>query len=227
MASITRQHFESELVRSQPLLRSAARGLCARQPNAEDTAHEILQDTNLRALESRDQFHGGSVPCWLYALTRNLFRDYLRKRGRIHKREVSHADLPRVADRDGSGEDGSLTYDAYPDADDPHGKLEATQVVEAIGRMSEHTASALVQAGVIMREWQQMPVEHLASFFAAWDGAGDFVEGKPRSGEYDKRQTAREWLKNQGLSKASTGEAFGAVVDEDEERSDGQTETTH
>jgi hypothetical protein len=68
----------------------------------------------------------------------------------------------------------------------------------------------------VMREWPEMPVEHLASFFSAWDGAGDFVDGKPRSGEYDNRQTAREWLKNQGLSKASTGEAFGAVVDEDE-----------
>ncbi|WP_204312850.1 hypothetical protein, partial [Stenotrophomonas maltophilia] len=68
-----------------------------------------------------------------------------------------------------------------------------------------------------MREWPQMPPEHLASFFLAFEGAGEFVDSKPRSGEYDNRQTAREWLKNQGLSKASTGEAFGAVVDDDED----------
>lgn len=69
----------------------------------------------------------------------------------------------------------------------------------------------------VMREWPQMPPEHLASFFLAFEGAGEFVDSKPRSGEYDNRQTAREWLKNQGLSKASTGEAFGAVVDDDED----------
>jgi len=69
----------------------------------------------------------------------------------------------------------------------------------------------------VMREWPEMPVEHLASFFHAYEGAGEFIDGKPGSGEYDNRQTAREWLKNQGLSKPSTGESFGAVVDEDEE----------
>jgi len=68
----------------------------------------------------------------------------------------------------------------------------------------------------IMREWPHMPPEHLASYFESWGGAGALVDSKPRSGEYDNRQTAREWLKNQGLSKSSTGESFGAVVDEDE-----------
>jgi hypothetical protein len=70
----------------------------------------------------------------------------------------------------------------------------------------------------VMREWPQMPPEHLASFFLAFDGAGEYVDTKPLSGQYDNRQMAREWLKNQGLSKASSGEAFGAVVDEDEWR---------
>ncbi|KYK45278.1 hypothetical protein A1D31_35145, partial [Bradyrhizobium liaoningense] len=77
----------------------------------------------------------------------------------------------------------------------------------------------------VMREWPEMPVEHLASFFSGWDGAGEFVDGKPRSGEYDNRQTAREWLKNQGLSKSSTGEAFGAVVDEDDSREGVQSDS--
>jgi hypothetical protein len=60
------------------------------------------------------------------------------------------------------------------------------------------------------------PVE-LAVFFEQWEGAGQFTDDKPRSGEYDLRQIAREWIKNQGLSKPSSGEAFGAVVDDDEE----------
>ncbi|MDH8101715.1 hypothetical protein QIG22_27975, partial [Klebsiella pneumoniae] len=38
-----------------------------------------------------------------------------------------------------------------------------------------------------------------------------------KSGEYDLRQVAREWLKNQGLSKPSSGEAFGAVVDDNDD----------
>jgi RNA polymerase sigma factor (sigma-70 family) len=148
MSSIARQQFDAELVRSQPLLRSAARGLCARQPNAEDTAQDILQDTNLRALECRDQFCGGSVAGWLYALMRNLFHDYLRKQGRTRKRETLHADLPRVEDRSNSKEDEWQEYDAYPDAHDSHAKLEAGQVVEAIGNLPDRTASALLQAGV-------------------------------------------------------------------------------
>lgn len=78
----------------------------------------------------------------------------------------------------------------------------------------------------VMREWPQMPPQHLASFFQAYAGAGEFVDGKPRSGEYDNRQTAREWLKNQGLSKPSTGEAFGAVVDEDEESDKPESKTS-
>ncbi|WP_271606610.1 AAA family ATPase [Bradyrhizobium sp. CCBAU 11434] len=77
----------------------------------------------------------------------------------------------------------------------------------------------------VMREWPEMPVEHLASFFSGWDGAGALVDAKPRSGEYDNRQTAREWLKNQGLSRSSIGEAFGAVVDEDESREGVQSDS--
>lgn len=69
----------------------------------------------------------------------------------------------------------------------------------------------------VMREWPSMPVEDLAVFFEHWEGSGTFTSEKPRTGEYDLRQVAREWIKNQGLSKPSTGDAFGAVVDEDED----------
>ena len=50
-----------------------------------------------------------------------------------------------------------------------------------------------------------------------WSGAGVITDEKPTSGEYDLRQIAREWIKNRGLSKPSSGEAFGTVVDEDED----------
>lgn len=69
----------------------------------------------------------------------------------------------------------------------------------------------------VMREWPDMPAPALSIFFGQWEGAGAYTDEKPKSGEYDDRQIAREWLKNQGLSKHSTGEAFGPVLDEDEQ----------
>lgn len=69
----------------------------------------------------------------------------------------------------------------------------------------------------VMREWPDMPAPALAAFFAQWPGAGTYTDDKPTTGEYDERQIAREWLKNQGLSKPSSGEAFGAVVDDEAE----------
>jgi len=67
----------------------------------------------------------------------------------------------------------------------------------------------------LMTEWSEMTDIHLASFLKSWEGAGEFVDGKPRSGEYNNRQIAREYLKNKGLIKP--GESFGAVSDEDED----------
>lgn len=72
----------------------------------------------------------------------------------------------------------------------------------------------------IMREWPDLPVEALATFFRQWDGSGEHTDAKPRSGEYDDRQVAREWIKNQGLkkqSKPSDGSEFEAVDDEQED----------
>ncbi len=63
----------------------------------------------------------------------------------------------------------------------------------------------------IMREWPDMPVQALSMFFEQWEGSGEYTDDKPRSGEYDDRQIAREWIKNQGLSKASNGDAFEPV----------------
>lgn len=67
----------------------------------------------------------------------------------------------------------------------------------------------------LLREWPDMPVEDLAAFFVEWDGAGEFVDGTAAQGEFNSRSIAREWAKNQGLSKASNGDAFGAVDDDE------------
>ncbi|UPK02836.1 AAA family ATPase [Bradyrhizobium sp. 170] len=81
---------------------------------------------------------------------------------------------------------------------------------------SDCSTNRFLAARHVMREWPDMPAPALSIFFSNWVGAGTYTDEKPKSGEYDDRQIAREWLKNQGLSKPSSGEAFGAVVDEDE-----------
>jgi hypothetical protein len=69
----------------------------------------------------------------------------------------------------------------------------------------------------VMREWPDMPAPALSIFFTKWEGAGSYTDEKPKSGEYDDRQIAREWLKNRGLRKPSNGDAFGAVDDVDDD----------
>jgi hypothetical protein len=83
--------------------------------------------------------------------------------------------------------------------------------------VSDCSTNRFLAARHVMREWPDMPAPALSIFFSQWEGAGSYTDEKPKSGEYDDRQIAREWLKNQGLSKPSSGEAFGAVVDEDED----------
>ena len=69
----------------------------------------------------------------------------------------------------------------------------------------------------VMRAWSDMPATALSVCFSEWPGAGTCTDDKPKTGEYDDRQIAREWLKNQGLTKPSNGDALSAVVDEDDE----------
>src|SRR5262245_8993264 len=80
---------------------------------------------------------------------------------------------------------------------------------------SDCSTNRFLAARHVMREWPDMPAPALSLFFSEWPGAGTYTDEKPKSGEYDDRQIAREWLKNQGLSKPSNGDAFGAVeIDE-------------
>lgn len=87
----------------------------------------------------------------------------------------------------------------------------------------------------VMREWPDLPVEALSIFFSQWEGSGEYTDDKPKSGQYDDRQIAREWIKNQGLTKAtpSNGDAFEAVEGEDNDQNEENVadisvaETTH
>lgn len=82
---------------------------------------------------------------------------------------------------------------------------------------SDCSTNRFLAARHVMREWPDMPAPSLSIFFSQWEGSGQYTDEKPKTGEYDDRQIAREWIKNQGLSKPSTGDAFGAVIDEDDQ----------
>jgi Bifunctional DNA primase/polymerase, N-terminal len=69
----------------------------------------------------------------------------------------------------------------------------------------------------VVREWPDMPAPALSIFFSQWEGAGEYTDEKPKTGQYDDRQIAREWIKNQGLSKPSNGDAFGPVTEDSQE----------
>ncbi len=70
-------------------------------------------------------------------------------------------------------------------------------------------------ARMVMAQWPQMSPPALASFLSQWEGSGTWTEDKPQTGEYDNRQVAREWLKNQGLTKPSDGAALDAIEDDE------------
>ncbi|MGJ4947308.1 AAA family ATPase [Bradyrhizobium sp. HKCCYLS20291] len=82
---------------------------------------------------------------------------------------------------------------------------------------SDCSTNRFLAAQHLMREWPDMPAPALAVFFEQWPGAGEYVGGKPGAGQYDKRQIAREWLKNQGLKKPSNGGAFDEVDEMDDQ----------
>src|SRR5262249_17555906 len=87
---------------------------------------------------------------------------------------------------------------------------------------SDCSTNRFLAARHIMRERPDMPAPSLWVFFSQWGGAGEYTDDKPKAGQYDDRQIAREWIKNQGLKKEhhSDGSAFEAVEDDDASHSD-------
>ena len=77
-------------------------------------------------------------------------------------------------------------------------------------------------AYMLLKQWPDMPVEHLAVFYEHWDGAGSQTDDGKGAGNYSLRDIAREWQKNsnlvreQGTSKPSDGSAFEAVDDDED-----------
>lgn len=94
---------------------------------------------------------------------------------------------------------------------------------------SDCSTNRFLAARHVMREWPDMPAPALSAFFSQWAGAGEHTDDKPTSGQYDDRQVAREWIKNQGLKKRRQDFEFGAVEEEKDnvtELSEGEKEKT-
>lgn len=68
----------------------------------------------------------------------------------------------------------------------------------------------------LLQHFSKMPVCDLAVFYENWEGAGTLTEDGKGSGNYKLRDIAREWFKNKDRF-VSSGDAFGAVVDPDED----------
>jgi hypothetical protein len=76
----------------------------------------------------------------------------------------------------------------------------------------------------LMREFKDMPIEHLISFHSGWlledgtEGAGTFNDGstKKGSGEFNYRDVAREHAKGNSEHKVSDGAHLGDVTDQDD-----------
>ena len=80
-------------------------------------------------------------------------------------------------------------------------------------------------AKCLLRNWPQMPVDHLMSFHSGWtledgtEAAGEFYDG-PQSGkgagQYNLRDVSREHIKGKSDHKVSDGSSFGVAFDEED-----------
>lgn len=80
-----------------------------------------------------------------------------------------------------------------------------------------HSDDRWAIAQMLLRKYR-MPVEHLAVFFENWESSGSLTPSGEGTGNYNLRAIAREWYKNKDLYQ-SMGDAFGAVVDDDDQPS--------
>jgi hypothetical protein len=78
-------------------------------------------------------------------------------------------------------------------------------------------------ARILMREWPHMPVDHLMTFYEAWQlsdgspGAGIFDPDERGAGLYNYRDVAREHAKGANDNKVSNGAALIDITAEDDE----------
>ena len=71
--------FKRELLATLPSLRAFAVSLSGRH----DKAHDLVQDTMMKAWAKQDSFQmGTNIKAWLFTILRNEFYSQMRKRGR-------------------------------------------------------------------------------------------------------------------------------------------------
>ena len=96
--------------------------LATRLMGNQDQAEELVQETMLRAIRSRDSFRGQSqFKTWLYRILINTFRDHLRRRPKLEIAETPPADClsraptaARIAEADELGERVAVLIAALP-----------------------------------------------------------------------------------------------------------------
>jgi RNA polymerase sigma-70 factor (ECF subfamily) len=94
--------FENNVEGTIPALRRYARAL-TRDP---DIADDLVQDTLVRALRSKSQFHGGEIRSWLYTILTNLNRNRLRSLARRPALSpLDDNDAPDLAGPESGGRD--------------------------------------------------------------------------------------------------------------------------
>jgi RNA polymerase sigma factor (sigma-70 family) len=101
----SRQELEQQLRDHWPRLRRFAYALSRSGPDADD----LVQEVAIRALSRCDQWQAGSrFDSWLFRITRNLWIDMVRARGRRDKRSAPAEEAERIGHDPTSGMEAAI-----------------------------------------------------------------------------------------------------------------------
>ena len=124
-------------------------------------AADLSQETFVRAIRGARRYRGdGSVRAWAIGIARNVFREWLRRKGWA---EVSFADLPEPRQAH-SGDDFASIEGVLASID--HGLREVLVMRFVLDLSSKDTAAAL---GISDDAVRQRVVRARAAFTAAWE----------------------------------------------------------
>jgi RNA polymerase sigma-70 factor (ECF subfamily) len=91
---MTAVQFNSRVVNIQPKLLRYAMTLTFN----EDDAHDLLQDSLLRALNFKDKFaENTNFNAWMYVIVRNTFINEYRKKARTTRKDTSMDEVPYLS----------------------------------------------------------------------------------------------------------------------------------
>jgi RNA polymerase sigma-70 factor (ECF subfamily) len=138
------------------LYRYAAARVGGREP-----AEDLVQETFLAALQSRDRFqHRSSVRTWLFSILRHKIVDHYRRSAASREQGESETAAPmeQVVDRLFAGDGHWLTAPSpWPSPDDSLMKNEFWRVLDScLGQLPRSLAEAFV-----LRELEEVEVERL------------------------------------------------------------------